>query len=181
MCACSLLRSRHRARFLRAKRLVNGSDAVSLNEILGIASPSSGSPAPNSSKESPVPFAPPPAAAEAATAESKEGRKKRKREEKEREKEERKRKGKAIKEDETKKSKSKKSRGKSISDGGDDEATRPPCSDPSFEAGSGNVVSPLSVQDYLQGRLMQRRAALIRRQRAEQDAVWQRAAAVGAA
>lgn len=55
-----------------------------------------------------------------------------------------------------------------------------PSSDPSFKAGGGMQVSTMSVQDYLQNKLMKRRAALIRQKREEEANFWKRTAAVGA-
>lgn len=55
-----------------------------------------------------------------------------------------------------------------------------PASDPSFAAGGGMLVSSLSVQDYLQNKLILRRAAIVRRQREEEGGVWKRAALVRA-
>lgn len=53
----------------------------------------------------------------------------------------------------------------------------PPSSDPSFDAPGGGRVSHLSVQEYLQNKLMQRRAAVIRMRRDKETGIWKRAAA----
>lgn len=59
-----------------------------------------------------------------------------------------------------------------------------PSSDPSFKAGGGMKVSSLSVQDYLQNKLIKRRAALVRQRREEaakdEANLWKRAAMVSA-
>lgn len=49
-------------------------------------------------------------------------------------------------------------------------------SDPSFEAGGGMKVSTMSVHEYLQSKLMKRRAAIVRQKREEDASLWNRVA-----
>lgn len=49
-------------------------------------------------------------------------------------------------------------------------------SDPSFAAGGGMKVSTMSVHEYLQNKLIKRRAAIVRRKREEDASLWNRVA-----
>lgn len=185
-----------RAKYLRAKRMV-GNDLSSVNEILGIASPSgSNSPAPIASPALSPKLADPSSEEEDTESERKK-EKKRKREGSEMDekdgsktssksdKEERKRRkeekklAKASKKEEKRKAKSEASQ---------DNVTPQPASivaqdtsDPSFSAsGGGNRVSTLSVQQYLSNKLMLRKAEIVRKRRLQEDGVWSRAATVQA-
>ncbi|UZJ56334.1 hypothetical protein CBS101457_005654 [Exobasidium rhododendri] len=189
-------RMAHRARFLRAKRMV-GADLASVNEILGISSASLNSPVPSVISPSPV-IAEVPEKAEMVE-QSEKGKGKRKRsegtaeeyvsddkkarreakriaKEAKRERKEKKRKGKLQNQDDEEESKDEEKEVLKV--------PMEPSSDPSFKAGGGMKVSSLSVQDYLQNKLMKRRAALVRQRREaaanEEASLWKRAAMVSA-
>lgn len=181
-----------RARYLKAKRMV-GNDLSSVNEILGIASPSgSNSPAPIASPVlSPKPTEPQSEIDKTESDRKKE--KKRKREEANlgntdsvksekgdrKKRKEEKRMLKASKKEEKKKAKieAKQASQQTISPS----IVMHDTSDPSFSAsGGGNRVSSLSVQQYLSNKLMMRKAEIVRKRRMQEEGVWNRAATVQA-
>jgi hypothetical protein len=160
---------RSRAKFLRAKRMV-GSDSVSINEILGITTPSgASSPAPLSAQSTAAPT-PRAASPSSSVAETKA----------------------AAKAAKASAAEAAARANIAATEAGERPKSMvavtealPPSADPSFASGGGMIVSPLSVQEYLSRRLTVKKAAILRAQREKQkqddDAVWARAATVGTA
>lgn len=183
-CVSSLYSSR--AKYLRAKRQLYG-DAVSMNEILGISASGSSSPAPSGSPapastsrltdiSSPSETAPVVALAQEILAEEESpavdvaavetDKEKRRREKKE--KKERKEEAKAVKESSS--SKKKKDKTAQASQKAAVTLAEPPPEAPPVT----NIVSPLSVHEYLSRRLMLKKAQVMRQRKADQEAVWGR-------
>lgn len=149
-----------------------GTDQASVNEILGIAS-SSGTASPALQNASPMIASPAPeihSTPQPAPTKDKSSKRKREDCEKAQEKEEKRARKEARR-------LAKQSKSEDVKDELDASAIES-ATDPSFAAGGGMKVSTLSVQDYLQGQLMKRRAALIRQKRGEDASLWSRAASV---
>lgn len=197
-----------RARFLKAKRMV-GSDSASINEILGISSPaSSGMSTPAAATTPPLTHdqgADTDEPSETSlisgskvskkrksnptSSELEKTKKKRKKKDERSSDEEgsskrskRSRKSKSVDEDERHEKKLKKAEKKIKASLSTIEQSKPreAASDPSFLAGGGHHVSKLSVQEYLNNKLMLRRANILRAKRDGEDSLWKRAATVGA-
>lgn len=171
-----MLCNRSRAKFLRAKRQLHG-DAVSMNEILGIAS-GSNSPAPGPAP-APLVEAQPPSSLPAAVApeevlplaaalieeeSDKERRKREKREKKEK------------KERKASKAHAKEAKRAEVSSTSE-ETTAPTAAPVEKKELVMNTVSPLSVHEYLSRKLMLRKAQMARKRKTDQEAVWGRLSA----
>ncbi|PWN19726.1 hypothetical protein BCV69DRAFT_283833 [Microstroma glucosiphilum] len=172
--AVQTIRNASRAKFLRAKRQLHG-DAVSMNEILGIAS-GSNSPAPaltpavEAQSDSPLPAAVAPeevlplAAALIEGESDKERRKREKREKKEK------------KERKASKAQAKEAKQAGATSSTEDSAA-PKVEPVEKKELVMNTVSPLSVHEYLSRKLMLRKAQMARKRKTDQEAVWGRLSA----
>ncbi|CAO1628076.1 unnamed protein product [Parajaminaea phylloscopi] len=160
--AAMVVRNASRAKFLRAKRQLQG-DLVSMNEILGI----SASPSPAPASPAPAPTEPSSPDAPSADIASQETRDELSKSDQKAEKESRKAAAKAAK-------KAAKAASKSSTEDAVPQMDAKDSQEKAKEALVLNTVSPLSVHEYLTRRLMLRKAEVLRAKKADQDAVWGR-------